>query len=106
MDELLKKFLSYHSYKIISKTHFTPDVDFTLLDIDDAKYVLVETDVVDKIHERNGIEEALGVKFRDWVQPKEKKIVAIWDSQIDDFVDAVDIAVSEGIIYYTLALVQ
>lgn len=88
------------------KTQFTPDVHFTLLLIDDAKFVFVETDHVDKTHESRGIERMLNVNFREWVQPKEKKIISVMDYKTDEFIDAVDVAIDWGGLRYTLALVQ
>lgn len=106
MEIILKQFIDYDNCKNERTVHFTPDMDISLLTIDTAKFALIETDHFDKAHGKYGIENNLGVKFLEWIQPKKKVIISEDDGADGVFHDAVDVTIRHEGLVHALALVE
>lgn len=69
-DVIIDKFTSFDNIETIKNVQYSPDTILTLLNINNKKYVLVETDYFDDYYETMHIKEAFGLKTKQWLKPK------------------------------------
>lgn len=69
-DVIINKFTNFENIEFIKNLQYSPDTVLTLLDIDNTKYTLVETDYLDTHYEAIHIQEAFNLKVKNWLLPK------------------------------------
>ena len=69
-DEIIDKFIDFNNIEVIKVVQYSPDTILTLLNIDNKKYVLVETDYFNDYYENMHIQEAFDLKVENWLEPK------------------------------------
>jgi len=69
-DEIISKFIDFNNIEFIMVIQYSPDTILTILNIDNKKYVLVETDYFDGPFEIIHIKESFGLIVKQWIKPK------------------------------------
>ena len=69
-DGIIDKFISFTNIEVIKVVQYSPDTILTLLNIDNNKFVLAETDYFNEDYEITHIKEALGLEAKQWLKPK------------------------------------
>lgn len=69
-DAIIDKFINFDNIEVIKNVQYSPDTILTLLNFDNKKHVLVETDYFDKHYETMHIKETFGLEAKQWLKPK------------------------------------
>lgn len=69
-DVIIDKFTSFNNIEAIKVVQYSPDTILTLLNIDNNKYVLAETDYFNDYYETMHVQEVFGLKVKKWLRPK------------------------------------
>ena len=70
-DAIIDKFINFDNIEVIKNVQYSPDTILTLLNIDNKKHVLVETDYFDKHYETMHIKETFALEVKQWLKPKD-----------------------------------
>lgn len=69
-DVIINKFTDFDNIEAIKNVQYSPDTILTLLNINNKKYVLVETDYFDIYYETTHIQETFSLEVKKWLEPK------------------------------------
>ena len=70
-DEIIDKFIDFNNIEVIKVEQYSPDTILTLLNIDNKKHILVETDYFNDRYETMHIKEAFELDAKQWLKPKD-----------------------------------